>query len=92
LSNAQYPSRSYNLLDEAGVKMLDIEVAGVDFAGIAGFEGGFGRRMLNAWGAPLIKQFVHESITHAVRLEQALSKLQTERRILLLHYSLSVAR
>ncbi len=43
--------------------------------------------MLNAWGAPLIKQFVEESIRHAVRLEQALSKLQTERRIVLLHYS-----
>jgi len=43
--------------------------------------------MLNAWGEPLIKQFVQESIRHAVRLEQALSKLQTERRIVLLHYS-----
>ncbi len=78
------------LLDDAGINVLDgeaIEVAGVGFAGIAGFGGGFGRRMLNAWGEPLIKQFVQESIRHAVRLEQALSKLQTERRIVLLHYS-----
>src|SRR5438876_2288928 len=78
------------LLDDAGVNVLDgeaIEVAGIGFAGIAGFGGGFGRRMLNAWGEPLIKQFVQESIRHAVRLEQALSKLQTERRIVLLHYS-----
>jgi Icc-related predicted phosphoesterase len=68
--------------------MLDgeaIEVAAVGFAGIAGFGGGFGRRMLNAWGEPLIKQFVQESIRHAVRLEQA--KLQPERRIVVLHYS-----
>jgi Icc-related predicted phosphoesterase len=43
--------------------------------------------MLNAWGEPLIKQFVQESIRHAVRLEQALAKLQTERRIVVLHYS-----
>jgi Icc-related predicted phosphoesterase len=43
--------------------------------------------MLNAWGEPLIKQFVQESISHAVRLEQALAKLQTERRIAVLHYS-----
>ena len=64
-----------------------IEIAGVGFAGISGFGGGFGRRMLNAWGEPLIKQFVQESITHAVRLEQALTKLQTERRIVMLHYS-----
>jgi Icc-related predicted phosphoesterase len=66
--------------------MLDgeaIEVAGVGFAWIAGF----GRRMLNAWGEPLIKQFVQESIRHAVRLEQALAKVQAERRIVVLHYS-----
>jgi Icc-related predicted phosphoesterase len=64
-----------------------IEIAGVGFAGICGFGGGFGRRMLNAWGEPLIKQFVQESISHAVRLEQALAKLQTEKRIVVLHYS-----
>jgi Icc-related predicted phosphoesterase len=64
------------VLDDAGVNVLDgeaIEIAGVGFAGIAGFGGGFGRRMLNAWGEPLIKQFVQESIRHAVRLEQALA-------------------
>ncbi len=78
------------VLDDAGVNVLDgeaIEVSGVGFAGVAGFGGGFGRRMLNAWGEPLIKQFVQESISHAVRLEQALTKLQTERRIAVLHYS-----
>src|SRR5205814_10180184 len=78
------------VLDDAGVNMLDgeaIDVAGVGFAGVPGFGGGFGRRMLNAWGEPLIKQFVQESIRHAVRLEQALAKLQTERRIVVLHYS-----
>jgi Icc-related predicted phosphoesterase len=78
------------VLDDAGVNMLNgeaIEIAGVGFAGISGFGGGFGRRMLNAWGEPLIKQFVQESISHAVRLEQALAKLQTERRIAVLHYS-----
>jgi Icc-related predicted phosphoesterase len=78
------------VLDAAGVNMLDgeaIEVAGIGFAGVAGFGGGFGRRMLNAWGEPLIKQFVQESISHAVRLEQALAKLQTEQRIVVLHYS-----
>ena len=78
------------VLEDAGLNVLDgeaIEVAGVGFAGVAGFGGGFGRRMLNAWGEPLIKQFVQESISHAVRLEQALAKLQTEQRIVVLHYS-----
>jgi len=50
-------------------------------------DSGIGRRMLNAWGEPLIKQFVQESISHAVRLEQALAKLQTDTRIVVLHYS-----
>src|ERR1043165_7291742 len=84
------PDLICKVLDEAGVTMLNgeaIEIAGVGFAGIAGFGGGFGRRMLNAWGEPLIKQFVQESISHAVRLEQALAKLQTERRIVVPHYS-----
>jgi Icc-related predicted phosphoesterase len=84
------PELLCKVLDDAGVNVLNgeaIELEGIGFAGIAGFGGGFGRRMLNAWGEPLIKQFVQESITHAVRLEQALTKLQTERRIVVLHYS-----
>jgi Icc-related predicted phosphoesterase len=84
------PEMVAKILDETGVTMLNgeaVEIAGVGFAGICGFGGGFGRRMLNAWGEPLIKQFVQESISHAIRLEQALVKLQTERRIVVLHYS-----
>lgn len=78
------------VLDQAGVVLLDgaaHEMNGIGFAGVCGFGGGFGRRMLNAWGEPLIKQFVQEAIDHAVRLEQALSKLQTDRKIAVLHYS-----
>ncbi len=78
------------VLDGAGVNVLNgeaIEIEGVGFAGVCGFAGGFGRRMLNAWGEPLIKQFVQEAIDHAVRLEQALAKLQTDRRVAVLHYS-----
>jgi Icc-related predicted phosphoesterase len=78
------------VLDGAGVNVLNgeaAEIEGVGFAGVCGFGGGFGRRMLNAWGEPLIKQFVQEAIDHAVRLEQALAKLQTERRVAILHYS-----
>lgn len=84
------PEAVGKILDDTGVTMLNgeaVEIAGVGFAGICGFGGGFGRRMLNAWGEPLIKQFVQESISHAIRLEQALVKLQTDRRIVVLHYS-----
>src|SRR5438093_12166131 len=65
------PETISKVLDDAGVNVLNgeaIEIGGVGFAGIAGFGGGFGRRMLNAWGESLIKQFVQESISHAVRL------------------------
>ena len=65
----------------------DFLIDGVGFAGVCGFGGGFGRRMLNAWGEPLIKQFVQEALDHALRLEQALGKLQSERRVAVLHYS-----
>lgn len=79
-----------SVLERAGVTMLDgecTEIAGIGFAGVCGFGGGFGRRMLNAWGEPLIKQFVKEAIDHAVRLEQALTKLGTEKKIAVLHYA-----
>ncbi|HEX8280203.1 MAG TPA: metallophosphoesterase, partial [Chthoniobacterales bacterium] len=78
------------VMEDAGVVMLDgeaTEIEGVGFAGVCGFGGGFGRRMLNAWGEPLIKTFVQEAIDHALRLEQALATLQSERRVVLLHYA-----
>jgi Icc-related predicted phosphoesterase len=84
------PDLIRDVLEGGGVTMLDgecTEVLGVGFAGVCGFGGGFGRRMLNAWGEPLIKQFVKEALDQAVRLEQALAKLQTEKKIAVLHYS-----
>ena len=77
-------------LEGAGVTMLDgecTEVAGVGFAGVPGFGGGFGQRMLNGWGEPTIKAFVQEAVDHAMRLEQALARLHTEHRIVVLHYA-----
>ena len=78
------------ILEDAGVTMLDgesVEVHGVGFAGVCGFGGGFGRAMLNGWGEPAIKLFVQEAIDHAMRLERALARLQTEKRVVLLHYA-----
>ena len=94
LGNHDFESGEHELvlkvLDQGGVNMLDgdsMEIDGVGFAGVCGFAGGFGRRMLNAWGEPLMKKFVQEAIDHAVRLEQGLAKLQTEKKIVVLHYS-----
>src|SRR5215210_4976542 len=79
-----------DIIEKAGVKVLDgesCEYEGVGFAGVCGFGGGFGARMLNAWGEPVIKAFVQEAVDHALRLEQALARLHTEKRIVLLHYA-----
>ncbi len=78
------------ILCDAGVKLLDgdaYEVLGVGFAGVKGFAGGFGRGALGPWGEPLIKQFVREAVDEALKLETALSRLRSERKVALLHYS-----
>jgi Icc-related predicted phosphoesterase len=78
------------ILTDAGVVMLDgdaHEVHGVGFAGVKGFGGGFGRRQLGAWGEKIIKDFVHEAIEEALKLEAALARLRTPQRIAVLHYA-----
>jgi Icc-related predicted phosphoesterase len=78
------------ILCDAGVKVLDgdaHEVLGIGFAGVKGFAGGFGRGALGPWGESLIKQFVREAVDEALKLETALSRLRTERKVALLHYS-----
>ncbi|HEX7706156.1 MAG TPA: metallophosphoesterase [Thermoanaerobaculia bacterium] len=79
-----------SILTDAGVIVLDgdsCELHGVGFAGVKGFAGGFGRRALGAWGEPIIKNFVHEAINEALKLESALAKLRTPQKIAVLHYS-----
>jgi Icc-related predicted phosphoesterase len=78
------------ILMDAGVRMLDgdtHEVHGIGFAGVRGFCGGFGRGALGAWGEPVIKAFVHEAISEALKLEGALARLKGEHRIAVIHYS-----
>jgi Icc-related predicted phosphoesterase len=78
------------LLADAGVKMLDgeaVEIAGIGFAGVKGFPGGFGRGTLGAWGEPGVKQFVQYAIEEGMKLESALARLRTPQRVALLHYS-----
>lgn len=78
------------ILTDAGVRLLDgdsYEVHGVGFAGVRGFCGGFGRGALGAWGEPVIKAFVHEAISEALKLESALARLKTAHRVAVLHYA-----
>jgi len=54
---------------------------------VKGFAGGFGRGALGPWGEEIIKRFVREALDEALKLETALSRLRTGRRVVLLHYS-----
>jgi Icc-related predicted phosphoesterase len=78
------------ILTDAGVRILDgdgVEIRGVGFAGVKGFAGGFGDRALQSWGEPVLKLFVREAVEEALKLEAALARLRTPRRIAVLHYA-----
>ena len=78
------------LLRDVGVTVLDGEVCvlgDVGFAGVKGFGGGFGRRVLAAWGEPAIKAFVQTVMDETMKLETALVRLDTPHRVVLLHYA-----
>jgi Icc-related predicted phosphoesterase len=94
LGNHDYESGTPEIVRDAlmhaGVRVLDgeaCEIEGVGIAGAKGFAGGFGRGSLGAWGEPAIKLFVQEALNEAMKLESALAKLRTPRKIALLHYS-----
>lgn len=78
------------VLTDVGVHMLDgdtWEFRGVGFAGVRGFCGGFGRGALGPWGEKIIKEFVHEAVQEALKLESALARLAMEQRIVVMHYA-----
>jgi uncharacterized protein len=78
------------MMTAAGIKVLDgsgYERDGVGFAGTKGFVGGFGRRVLTAFGEPEVKAFVQASIDEALKLERGLSQLRAKKRVVVLHYS-----
>jgi Icc-related predicted phosphoesterase len=78
------------VLADSAIRLLDgdaVDVRGVGFAGVKGFASGFGRRILEPWGEALIKQFVHEAVEESLKLESALARLRSQRRVALLHYA-----
>ena len=78
------------ILTDAGIILLDgdaCEIQGIGFAGVKGFAGGFGQRLLAPWGEEIMKRFVREAVDEALKLESALAKLRTTHRIALLHYA-----
>lgn len=94
LGNHDYESGTPDTVRRAlmavGVKVLDgeaCEIDGVGIAGVKGFAGGFGRASLGAWGETAIKIFVQEALNEAMKLESALAKLRTQRRLAVMHYA-----
>jgi len=78
------------ILTDAGIAVLNgdaCELLGVGVAGVKGFGGGFGQRALGPWGETIIKQFVHEAVNEALKLEAALARLRTGNMVALMHYS-----
>jgi Icc-related predicted phosphoesterase len=94
LGNHDYESGKQDeirqILTDADVTVLDgeaTEVHGVGFAGVKGFAGGFGRGALGPWGEHATKQFVQEAVDESLKLEAALARLRTTRRVAMMHYS-----
>jgi Icc-related predicted phosphoesterase len=54
---------------------------------VKGFAGGFGRGVLGPWGEQMVKMFVHEAVNETLKLESALARLRTEKKVVVLHYA-----
>jgi uncharacterized protein len=78
------------ILKGAGVHLLNgqsHQIDGVAFVGVKGFMGGFGRRMLASFGEASVKALVAESVSEAMRLENAMRAVQSDRTVVILHYA-----
>lgn len=87
---AGQPEKVVEILQQAGLQLLDDQatvIEGVGFAGVKGFIGGFGARELDAFGEQAIKTFVDEARNEARKLEHQLRTLRTERVMAILHYA-----
>ena len=94
LGNHDYHAGKQNeirdILANAGVRVLqgdNCEIEGIGFAGVKGFAGGFGRRILEPWGEDTVKAFVREAVNETLQLEFGLSNLRIEPTIAVLHYA-----
>lgn len=81
------------ILINAHVHVLDgdsVVIGDVGFAGVKGFGGGFDKYMLAMFGEKSMKNFVQEAVNEALKLDRALTKLESKdgiKKIALLHYS-----
>jgi Icc-related predicted phosphoesterase len=92
--HADQPEEITRLLEDAGITVLEgestvVEVDGrrVGVAGAKGFGGGFAGACGSEFGEPEMKSFVAHSREVACRFEKALTALDADVKIALLHYS-----
>jgi Icc-related predicted phosphoesterase len=94
LGNHDYESDQVDevkhILKSGGIHLLNgqsYQTNGVAFVGVKGFIGGFGRRMLASFGEAVVKSVVAEAVSEAMRLENAMRAVQSERAVVVLHYA-----
>src|SRR5438309_219773 len=82
------PDEVKKILQTAGMHLLNgqsYETNGMAFVGVKGFIGGFGRRMLTSFGETAVKSLVGEAVSEAIRLENAMRAVQSERAVVVVH-------
>jgi Icc-related predicted phosphoesterase len=82
------------VLTDAGIQVLDgqtvrltIRGQSVGVVGTKGFGGGFANHRLAPFGEPAIKTWVEESQREADKIDQGLRALDTDFRLVILHYA-----
>jgi Icc-related predicted phosphoesterase len=78
------------IVQQGGIHILEDgshEIGNIGFAGVKGFAGGFDKTLIQPFGENIIKAFIRASIEEAVQLENALAKMDCDRRVAVLHYS-----
>jgi Icc-related predicted phosphoesterase len=84
------PEVIVKMLEDEGVVVLDgnvCEVGEVGFVGTKGFCGGFDDLFIQPFGESALKTFIQASLDEAVRLENAVMKLDCPHKVAVLHYA-----
>ncbi len=86
--------RFHDLLEDAGIQVLDgestvLDIRGhsVGFTGTKGFAGGFGRRALTDFGEDLWRRFFKAARHEGEKIRHGLAQLDSELKIVVLHYA-----
>src|SRR5207302_6182808 len=66
--------------------VLDLPSGRLGIAGVKGFGGGFAGACATEFGEPEMKMFVGRTRREAARLEEALTSIDADTRVALLHY------